>query len=285
MNKRKFAIDWTKSTEKIKEQNAPKKNWKDERLYYPQIKDNGTAEAIIRFLPSKDTDIPFVKTYNHAFDGPGGWYINECPTTIAQECPTCKANTELWNSDPDTVRRRSRKTNYYTNILVVKDPQNPENEGKVFLFKYGKTIHEKIMSKISPEEGGIDEPVMVFDYYDGANFKFKIKTQKVSNTNMPNYDLSVFDNPSPVGTDEEIEKIHGMLYSLTEFTGKDRFKSYNDLKERFEKVTGKIIIPVTNAPTTAPTSTPQTVTTPAASGEKTVFDGDDETFFNDLQNG
>lgn len=278
MNKGKFSLDWSTSMQKIKDQNNAKKNFKDERVYYPQIKDSGTAEAIIRFLPSKDTDVPFIKLFSHSFNGPGGWFINDCPTTVGLECPVCKNNTELWSVDENTVRTRSRKTNYYANILVIKDPQNPENEGKVFLFKYGKTIHKKIMDKISPEEGGIDEPVMVFDYYNGANFKLKIKMQKVGNANMPNYDASSFDNPSPVGTDEEIEKYHNARYELSEFTNKDRFKSYNDLREKFEKVIGKVQVHPTNSPViTSEASVPSTST------EKTVFDGDDESFFKELQ--
>lgn len=281
MNKKKFKIDWGDTLNKIKEsENSSKNSFKDERMYYPQFKDNGTASAVIRFLPSPDTDIPFTKVYTHSVRGPGGWYIENCPTTIKKDCPACKANSEIWDSDPDTARARKRKQNFYSNILVVKDPVNPENEGKVFLFRYGFKIHQKIMEMIQPEDPDVQEPVMVFDYYEGANFKLIIKKIKVGKVEMPNYDSSKFEGPSALGTDEEIEKINDTLYSLSEFTDVKNFKSYEDLGAKFSRVVGS-----SNPKTTAKNveTTEDNDDEVVTTDENNVFDGDDDSFFEDLK--
>jgi len=285
MQKKKFKIDWSKTMDKIKEQ-AEKKgdgnSYKDERIYYPKFNDNGTAQAIIRFLPSPDTDIPFVSYYSHSIKGPGGWYIENCPTTLKKECPVCKANSAVWDTDPDLARRRKRKQNYMSNIIVIKDPANPENEGKVFLYRYGKKVHDKIMNKIQPGEDSINDPVMIFDYYDGADFKLILKKVKVFNVEMPNYDDCNFDNPSPVGTDAEIEKIAESLFQLSEFVSPEKFKSYDELERKFNRVVGAS----GPSPDPTPTSTednemPKEETSKTT--EDTVFDGDDSEFFSELQ--
>jgi len=291
MQKKKFKIDWGNTMNKIKDQEKSNKNsFKDERIYYPQFNDNGTAQAVIRFLPSPDTDIPFVNVYSHSIRGVGGWYIENCPTTLKKECPVCKANSAIWDSDPDTARSRKRKQNYYSNILVVKDPANPENEGKVFLFRYGFKVHQKIMEKIQPEENAIKEPVMVFDYYDGADFDLIIKKIKVGNLNLPNYDSCEFESPSSVGTDAEIEKIHKSLYGLKEFTEPKNFKAYDELESKFRRVVGATApsapAPQASAPAAdAPASAPKADTKePEAVTEDSVFDGEDDTFFDSLKN-
>lgn len=293
MNKQKFKIDWSKAMDKIKEQNDKKggNSFKDERIYSPQFNDNGTAQAIIRFLPSPDTDIPFVNVYSHSIKGPGGWFIENCPTTLKRECPVCKANSAIWDTDQETARSRKRKQNFYSNILVVKDPANPANEGKVFIYKYGKKVYDKIMERLQPGEDSIEEPVMVFDYYEGADFKLIIKKVKVGNVSMPNYDSCQFDKPSSIGTDEEIDKISKILYPLSEFTSEAAFKSYDDLEAKFDRVLGTTLQTVRE---TAPSSAPKTSNKPSQTSQKTenvsktaessVFEGNDDEFFNDLQN-
>ena len=286
MNKKKFKIDWSKTMDKIREQATTKgtKSFKDERIYYPQFQKNGTAQAIIRFLPSKDTDIPFVSMYSHSVKGMGGYYIEDCPTTIKKECPVCKANSAIWDSDPDLARKRKRKQNYFSNILVVKDPANPENEGKVWLYKYGKKVYDKIMSKVTPGEDSIEEPIMVFDYYEGADFKLILKKVKVGNVEMPNYDDCRFDNSSSVGTEAEIEKIDNSLYGLSEFVSEESFKSFEELESKFNRVIG------VNSSATAPSrnQSPAPLTTqenkPSTKvAEDTVFEGGDDEFFKELQ--
>jgi len=295
MQKRKFGIDWSKTMKKINDQANTKKNFTDDRLYYPQLKDDGTGSAIIRFLPSKDTDLPWVQLQTHGIQGPGGWFIQNCPTTLNNPCPVCKSNSIIWNeNDEETARKltrgKTRKTNYYSNVLVVKDPQNPENEGKVFLFRYGAKIHKKIMEQMNPVGGddGVETPVMVFDYYEGANFKLIIKRQKVGNKNMANYDSSKFDAVSSVGTDEEIEKIHNSLYSLAEFITPDKFLAYDELAKKYAKVCGgsdddePALSPVKTKPVKAPVVEEEGAEETAETSDKT-FDGDDETFFENLQ--
>lgn len=281
--KKKFERDWDSTVQKIKEQEKSKKGRdKDDRFYVPKLKEDGTAQAIIRFLESKDTDVPFVKIFNHYFEGPGGWLIEKCPTTVGRDCPVCKANSELWNSDQDTVRRRSRKTRYYANILVVKDPQVPENDGKVFLFEFGKKIYEKIMEKVSPKEESLDKPVMVFDYYNGADFRLNIKQVKVGNKNMPNYDSSRFsDNTSPIGDDDYIEKIHSQLNGLAEFVAPNLFKEWDELSERYEKVVGSSVPPKEGTEDSKPAAS-ETETESSTQTEE-AFDGNDDAFFDSLK--
>ena len=284
---KKFKVDWGSTMQKIKDQETAKKGkQKDDRFYYPQMKEDGTAHATLRFLQSKDTDVPFVKVYQHYFNGPGGWLIENCPTTLGNECPVCKANGELWNDDPDTVRKRSRVVRYFANVLVVKDPQNPENEGKVFLFKYGKKIQAMLMEKLSPAEDIGETPVMIFDYYEGSNFKLNIKQVKVFNQTMPNYDSSRFeDMVTAIGDDETIEKVHSSLHGLAEFVDVHQFKDFNEISERYEKVVGN---KPTGASTPVPASTSTSTTEKAADASSTseeAFDGSDDAFFDALKEG
>lgn len=289
MTKQKFKIDWSKAMDEIRKQNDKKSgnNFKDERIYYPEFSENGTAQAIIRFLPSPDTDIPYVSVYSHSIKGPGGWYIENCPTTLKKECPVCKANSAIWETDPDTARSRKRKQNYYSNIIVIKDPLHPENEGKVFIYKYGKKVHDRIMEKIQPSEDSIEEPVMIFDYYEGADFKLIIKKIKVGNVSMPNYDSCQFDNPSAVGTDEEIEKISKSLYGIAEFAAESSFKSYDELENKFDRIMGSAPIrDQSQSPKAISPNKPSQVKSEpiTKTAEATSFDGNDEEFFKNLEN-
>ncbi|MFA5484941.1 MAG: hypothetical protein WC260_01705 [Candidatus Pacearchaeota archaeon] len=232
MNKRKFKTDWSSAFKKMKEQNSGRKTT-DERIYKPEFDENGIARATIRFLPSPDTDIPYVDLYTHYFSDVGGWFIENCPTTKGLECPVCKENSRIWDSDEDTARKRKRKRSFYANILIVDDKKNPSNNGKIMLFKYGVKIHEKIMELIE------DDGIMPFDYYDGANFDLKIKMTKVGSVSMPNYDSSAFKDSSTIGTDEEIESINSALFPLAPFVSDDKFKSYDNIEEKLLKVIGE----------------------------------------------
>jgi hypothetical protein len=287
--KKSFKIDWSSAMQKMKEQNEGNKNsYKDERIYYPKLKEDGTAQAIIRFLPSPDTDIPFVKVFNHSFKNNGKWFIDNCPTTIQKDCPVCQLNSELWETNEDLVRQRSRKTSYYSNILVVKDPQNPENEGKVFLFRYGKKIHEKIMEKIAPPEDGIDDPIMVFDYYEGANFKLLIKQIKTGNTSYPSYDSSSFVSSSVIGDDETIAKIHDSLYELGSFISESNFKTVKELSDKLAKVLNQPI----SSSSTKTTKIVDNIASLVSSeeelsdeGSDDLFKGSEKDFFSTLETG
>ena len=177
--------------------------------------------------------------YTHAFQGPGGWYIENSLTTNGQKDPVSDHHRELWNSgneaDKDTVRKQKRKLSYYSNIYVVKDPTNPQNEGKVFLFKYGKKIFDKVMEAMQPEFED-ETPINPFDFWQGANFKLKI----VKKDGYWNYDKSEFDTVSPLLEDEDaLEALWGKEYSLAAVNAADQFKSYEDLEKRLKYVLGQ----------------------------------------------
>ena len=212
----------------------------DERLWKPELDKTGNGYAVIRFLPSPDgEDIPWAKLYSHAFQGPGGWYIENSLTTTGAKDPVSDYNRELWNSgneaDKDTVRKQKRKLSYYSNIYVVKDQVNPQNEGKVFLFKYGKKIFDKVMEAMQPEFED-ETPINPFDFWQGANFKLKI----VKKDGYWNYDKSEFDAPSPLLEDDDaLEALWKKQYSLTAVTAADQFKTYDVLEKRLKYVLGQ----------------------------------------------
>jgi hypothetical protein len=219
-----------------------KKDYSDDRFWKPTRDKSDNGYAVIRFLPPADgEDVPFVRVFNHGFKGKGGWLIDNCPTTIGKKCPVCEANGELWNSgneaDKDTARNRKRRLSYIANIMVVSDSKNPENEGKVFLYKFGKKIFDKIQEVIQPEFDD-EDPIDPFNFWEGANFKLKIR--KVGG--FVNYDKSEFDSPSPLfdGDDKALEALWNTQYKLQEFIGEDQFKSYEELKTRMDSVIGGV---------------------------------------------
>ena len=209
----------------------------DERLWKPSLDKSGNGYAVIRFLPAPEgEDVPWAKVYSHAFQGPGGWYIENSLTTVGQKDPVSEHNRNLWNSgneaDKDVVRKQKRKLSYYSNIYVVKDSTNPENEGQVFLFKYGKKIFEKVQTAMQPEFED-ETPINPFDFWQGADFKLKIR--KVDG--YWNYDKSEFDTPAPLLDDDEaLEGLWKKEHSLEEFTKPSNFKSYEDLSRRLQQV-------------------------------------------------
>ena len=211
----------------------------DDRLWKPEMDKSGNGYAVIRFLPAPDgEDLPWVKLFSHAFQGPGGWYIENSLTTIGQKDPLGELNRELWNSgndkDKDTVRKQKRKLSFYANIYVVRDPANPQNEGKVFLYKFGKKIFDKIMDVMQPEFED-ETPINPFDFWAGANFKLKLQKKD----GFWNYDKSEFDTPSPLLDDDDaLEALWKKEHSLTAFVAPDQFKSYDDLKKRLGYVLG-----------------------------------------------
>ena len=212
----------------------------DERFWKPEMDKSGVGSAVIRFLPAPEgEDLPWVKMYSHAFQGPGGWYIENSLTTLGQKDPIGEYNRELWNSgnekDKETVRKQKRKLSYYSNIYVVKDPLHPENEGKVFLFKYGKKIFDKILNAMQPEFDD-EEPINPFDFWQGANFKLKI----VKKDGYWNYDKSEFDRVSPLLDDDDaLEAIWKKEYSLSAIVAADQFKTYEELEKRMKFVLGQ----------------------------------------------
>jgi hypothetical protein len=225
---------------KLEQDIGTKKDYKDDRFWRPELDKTGSGYAVIRFLPAGgNEDIPWAKTYSHAFKGKGGWYIENCPTAIGQKCPVCEINNELWNSgiesDKNIARDRKRKLSYISNILVISDPANPQNDGKVFLFKYGKKIFDKIQEAMKPDFQD-EKPVNPFDLWGGSNFRMKIRNV----AGYTNYDKSEFDSPSGLfdGDDKKLEALWNKLYPLKEFTDPSNFKSYDELKKKVHNVLG-----------------------------------------------
>ena len=229
-----------KLVKEVEKMNTGSSGGADERFWKPEMDKTGVGSAIIRFLPAPEgEELPWVKMYSHAFQGNGGWYIENSLTTIGQKDPVSEHNRELWNSgsdkDKETVRKQKRKLSYFANIYVVKDPAHPENEGKVFLFKFGKKIFDKILNAMQPEFED-EEPINPFDFWGGANFRLKIR--KVEG--YWNYDKSEFDSPSALlGDDDALEALWKKEYSLSAIVAPDQFKSYEDLEKRLKYVLGQ----------------------------------------------
>ena len=211
----------------------------DDRLWKPEVDKSGNGYAVVRFLPAPNgEDIPWVKMYSHAFQGPGGWYMENSLTTLGSKDPVSEHNSRLWNSgvdsDKEVARKQKRKLSYYANIYVVKDPANPSNEGRVFLYKFGKKIFDKLQEAMQPEFED-ETPVNPFDFWQGADFKIKIK--KVAG--FWNYDSSEFASPAPLLDDDAaLEALWEKEYSLQELVSTSQFKSYEDLKTRLDYVLG-----------------------------------------------
>lgn len=217
----------------------------DDRLWKPEVDKAGNGYAVIRFLPAPEgEDLPWAQVWSHAFQGPGGWYIENSLTTLGKKDPVSDYNRVLWNSgndaDKEVARKQKRKLNYYSNIYVVKDSAHPENEGRVFLYRYGKKIFDKIMEAMQPAFED-EKPVNPFDLWQGADFKLKI--QKVAG--YWNYDKSEFDRAGTLGgyEDAKLEAIWKQEYSLTSFTAPDQFKTYEELKERLDSVLTNTVSP------------------------------------------
>jgi hypothetical protein len=231
----------TKQVEKL----AEKPSYEDERIWKCERDKTGNGYAVVRFLPAPtNEDVPWVRLWSHGFKGPGGWYIENSLTTPRSDAPSgtddpvSKANTTLWNSgiesDKNIARDRKRKLSYYSNILVLEDSTNAQNEGKVFLFRYGKKIFEKIESVMNPEFKD-EEPMNPFDFWSGANFKLKIRQVE----GYANYDKSEFASPSPLfdGDDAKLEDVWKQQHSLQGILAPENFKSYQELEARFKTVT------------------------------------------------
>lgn len=228
----------------IEKLNAPAEKQEDNRYWQPEVDKAGNGVAIIRFLPAPAVDgedsLPWVRIWNHGFKGPTGkWYIENSLTTFGQKDPVAEYNSQLWNSTNDDnsparkqAREQKRRLTYISNIYVVSDPKNPENEGKIFLYRYGKKIFDKISLLMNPEFDG-DEAINPFDLWNGANFKLKIRMVE----GYRNYDMSGFASPSPLLDDDgAMEKIWNQEYSLKELIDPKNFKSYDELKKKLDDV-------------------------------------------------
>ena len=260
-------------------------SYQDDRFWKPELDKSGNGYAVFRFLPAvQDEDLPWARLWSHAFQGPGGWLIENSLTTLNQKCPISESNSLLWNSgveaDKEIARKRKRKLSYTANIMIVSDPKHPENEGQVKLYKFGKKIFDKITEAMKPEFED-ETPINPFDFWEGANFKLKIR--KVDG--YWNYDKSEFDSPSAIAdNDEAIEGIWNKQFPLKPFLSAENFKSYDELKAKLDKVLSGVrntgtaedvaIPPVTQ---TAAPVVEETVSSPTPVPATTADDDSDET--------
>ena len=225
-----------------------KSKYVDDRMWKPTRDKAGNGYAVIRFLPGFNGDVPFVRYWDHGFKGPTGqWYIEKSLTSIGQTDPVSEANQLLWATETkenqDIVRERKRRLKYVSNILVVSDPANPQNEGQVFMYQYGKKIFDKIMDQMQPQFQD-EDPMNPFDFWEGANFKLKI--QQVSG--YPNYDKSEFAGQTALSEDDaELETIYDKMYDLNEWIDPANYKTYDELKNRLHLVLGQIEAPRSTA--------------------------------------
>jgi len=233
----------SKAVEATSTGTADSNSKEDTRFWQPEVDKAGNGMAVIRFLPAPSIDgddaLPWVRTFSHGFQGPGGWFIDNCLTTLNEKCPVCEHNNTLWNSgveaNKDVARKQKRKLSYVANILVISDPSNPSNEGQIRLYKFGKNIFDKITEAMNPEFAD-ETPVNPFDLWEGANFKLKIRNVE----GYRNYDKSEFADASALlnGDDDKLEELWKKEYSLKDFTEKKNFKPYDQLKTRLDKVLG-----------------------------------------------
>jgi len=211
----------------------------DDRFWRPELDKSGNGSAVVRFLPSPEgEDLPWARVWNHGFQGPGGWYIENSLTTLGQKDPVSEHNSALWNSgieaNKDIARKQKRRLSYMANVYIVKDPTNPQNENQVRLYKFGKKIWDKINDRMNPEFED-ETPVNPFDFWEGANFKIKIRKMD----GFSNYDKSEFTAPAPLlEDDEKMEDIWKKENSLAEFLDPKNFKPYDELKQKMERVLG-----------------------------------------------
>ena len=260
-----------------------KKSYVDERLWKPTMDKSGNGYAVIRFLPScEGEDLPWAKVWNHAFQGPTGqWYIENSLTTLGNNDPVSEYNSKLWNSgvesDKETARKQKRKLQYFANIYVGSDSANPQNEGGVFLYRFGKKIFDKVMEAMQPAFED-ESPINPFDFWNGANFKLKLR--KVDG--YWNYDKSEFESVSALSEDDDVlEGIYKKQYSLNEFTAASNFKSYDELKTRLDMVLSGTVAANTTVQTLMedePTATVSVDTkeTPAPTVSVSAEDDDDD---------
>ena len=245
------------------------KSYIDDRFWKPEVDKSGNGNAVIRFLPPVDgEDIPWARVFNHGFQGPTGlWYIENSLTTLGKKDPVSEYNSQLWNSgieaNKEIARKQKRRLTYISNIYIVSDPKNPQNEGKVFLYKYGKKIFDKINDVMNPEFED-ETPMNPFDLWEGANFKLKIR--KVEG--YQNYDKSEFTSSTQLlENEEELEKVWNSQYALSEFSDEAQFKTYDELKARLDSVLALDTPPITEN-VSRPESKPKTAETqePAYAG-------------------
>ena len=281
LNRNRNAIDQLVKAAEATNTTQSTNKYTDDRIWKPTVDKSNNGYAVIRFLPaSEGSELPWNRYWDHGFKGPTGrWYIERSLTSIGQTDPVGELNSKLWNSgiesDKEVARKQKRRLHHVSNILVVSDPGNPANEGKVFLFQYGKKIFDKLMDAMQPEFQD-EDPINPFDFWSGANFKLKIRDVE----GYRNYDKSDFDTPGALQDDDtKLEQVWNSEYSLQEFIGADQFKSYDDLKTKLYRVLALGETNTTEEVATAPVvqeAAPASIPTQAVSSEPQLATADSE---------
>ena len=261
-----------KAAEAVSTAKTESNSYEDDRFWKPTRDKAGNGYAVVRFLPAKEgEDLPWVRYWDHGFKGPTGlWYIENSLTSIGQPDPVSESNGLLWNSGRDEdkalARERKRRLHYVSNVLVVSDPDNPQNEGKVFLYKFGKKIFDKIMDVMQPQFAD-EDPVNPYDFWEGADFKIKIR--KVEG--WVNYDKSEFATPSALhgGDEARLTEVYDQLYSLQDFLKPENYKTYDELSMKLNKVLG---ITAGHAPAADPFTTETSTPAPTLTAEDNHFE-------------
>jgi hypothetical protein len=271
-----------KAAEAVSTTKTETKSYDDDRFWKPTRDKAGNGYAVVRFLPAKEgEDLPWVRYWDHGFKGPTGlWYIENSLTSIGQDDPVSEANSVLWNSGRDEdkalARERKRRLHYISNVLIVSDPENPQNEGKVFLYQFGKKIFDKIMDVMQPQFAD-EQPVNPYDFWEGADFKIKIR--KVEG--WVNYDKSEFSKPASLfeGDEARLTEVYDKLYSLQDFLKPENYKTYDELKMKLNRVLGVEVVeePMPSVMDSAPTQQAPAMSTASAEamGTKDTSDDDD----------
>jgi hypothetical protein len=286
---KKSSGNFKQLAEALEKQSSPKSsNNTEDRFWKPEVDKAGNGYAVIRFLPAPEgEDLPWVRVFDHGFQGPGGWYIENSLTTLGKQDPVSEYNSKLWNSgveaNKEIARKQKRRLKYIANIVVVSDPKRPENEGQVFLYQFGKKIFDKITEAMNPAFED-ETPLNPFDFWEGANFKLKIRQVE----GYRNYDKSEFDSQTALlsGDDDALEGLWKTQHSLQEFVKPENFKSYDELKARLDKVLGVSTAAGMNAAAEEPAqqsfqpafkSEPQKATATATAADVATSDDDDDT--------
>jgi len=220
----------------------PANSYADDRFWTISKDTTGNGAAVLRFLPQKDpSESPIILTFRHAFQKEGRWFIEDCPHTIGEKCPVCEHSSSIWNSNEKEARKYWRTKSYIANVLVVEDKANPDNEGRVFMFKFGKTIYDMVMNRVAPEEDD-DEGVNVFDFDEGLDFRLKLG-QKAGYNNYDKSSFSFKSTPVAGGKEKDQEAAYNAIYSLDEFMSPDKFKTYEQLLKKFSGATAASSVP------------------------------------------
>ncbi len=260
----KYKFNFTQKLAEMKKKEEESKSFGDSRFWrFTFDKATMKGSAIIRFLPDRPSDdaLPYVNYFSHWFNYHDGSqtlvYNQNCITSIGKQCPVCTKNRKYWKSphpeDEKIARDRKRKSHFVSNILVIKDPANPDNEGKVFLWDFGPQLasyYKRAMFGPDKDDEDFDEEKDYSselwypqDFFEGANFL--VKSTKKKNSKFLTYTISKWADPSPIfeGLDEDemeekLDEIFKKVTPLDEWMEPDKFPSEDETRKKLACILG-----------------------------------------------